>query len=283
MKCTSVVRYAKILLPFVALSLLSMITLARESEPSGAMLDDTLKHNAIVSIFAGSAIVIALIVIAALAKNALAKKKRRKDVELPPKLAYLLFFSITVVIVLVTLYVAGSTIYLNTISSTKGPVHWHADFEIWNCGAIVGLIDPTGLSNRVGETVLHEHGDNRMHVEGVVVNTGDVSLANFFRSVGGELRAGMLVVPTNAGTVALESGKSCPEGQAKLQVFVYKAVEGRIVQEKLGAYEDYSLSGHSQVPPGDCIILELAPEKPTTDHLCESYKVAIRRGALNGG
>ena len=283
MKGASVLRHAKILLAPVAFSLLNRMASAQESEPGGALLDETLKHNAVVSIFIGSAIVIALVVIATLAKNALAKKKRRKDVELPPKLAYPLFFSISAVILLVSLYVAGSTIYINTISSTKGPVHWHADFEIWNCGTNVDLVDPTGLSNRVGETVLHEHGDNRMHVEGVVVNSGDVSLGNFFRSVGGSLSAGMLTVQTNTGKVLLESGTSCPDGPAELQVFVYTTVEGRMVQEKLGAYEDYSLSGHSQVPPGDCIIIELAPNKETTDHLCESYKVAIRRGALNGG
>ena len=283
MNRSGIASYAKILLVLVAFSLLGKIAAANEVESGGAMLDDTLKHNAIVTILVGSIAVIALVVIATLARKSLARKKRRKDIELPPKLSFALFFSIIAIIILVTLYVAGSTIYLNLISSTRGPVHWHADFEIWNCGAAIDLIDPTGMSNRVGEPVMHEHGDNRMHVEGVVINRGDVSLGNFFRSVGGDLRAGMLDVPTNRGMVTLKSGTSCPEGPAKLQVFVYKTVEDRMVQEKLGSYEDYSLSGNSQVPPGDCIILELARDEPATSHLCESYKVAMKRGALHGG
>lgn len=250
-------------------------------ESSVIMLDEAMREGTMRAVLAGAAVLAVLV-----AASVLASKKGKKPV---PLLSHLLFWSIVVVVVAVTAYVAGSTIYLNAVSKTAGPVHWHADFEVWRCGELLQLVGPEGLSNRVGSSVLHEHGDNRMHIEGVVVDFSDVSIASFFRSIGGDLHPGVFSLPTNTGMVTMRDGDSCP-GEAgvpgELQVFVYKTVDGKVVQEKLGSsgYEDYVPSPFSNVPPGDCIIFEFSPvAKDKTGRMCGSYEVAIKRGALNGG
>ena len=97
----------------------------------------------------------------------------------------ILFGGIVLPVIIVTIFLVGSTIYLNLSSATGGPVHWHADFQVWNCGQKVDLVDPQGLSNKVGTATFHEHNDNRIHVEGVVINQSDASLGNFFKFIGG--------------------------------------------------------------------------------------------------
>lgn len=201
---------------------------------------------------------------------------------------WLLFLAITVPITIATIYAAGTTIYLNHISTTKGPVHWHADFEIWKCGKNVDLINPRGLSNRVGTPVLHEHQDNRIHVEGVVLKTKDVSLSAFFQMIGGSLTEEELRVPTNGGIVSLPRDGSCHAQPAKLQAFVYKVLNPeetgnwQYAQEKVGNFANYVLSPYSQVPPGDCIIIELNAEKEKTDKVCATYEAAFQRGEISG-
>jgi len=54
-------------------------------------------------------------------------------------------------------------------------------------------------------------------------------------------------------------------------------------QQKLENFEDYILSPHTSIPPGDCIIIEFDSDKEKTDHICETYKVSIERGDLSGG
>ncbi|MBI2141304.1 hypothetical protein HYU16_02670 [Candidatus Woesearchaeota archaeon] len=253
----------------------------KESSVSSViMLDEAMRQGSLRAVFLGTAALAILVAVSVLAK--------RKSKKASPLVSHLLFWSIVVVVVAVTAYVAGSTIYLNAVSKTSGPVHWHADFEVWRCGEHLELVDPEGLSNRVGSSVLHEHGDNRMHIEGVVVDFSDVSIGSFFRSVGGDLHPGVFSLPTDSGIVTMRDGDSCP-GEAgmpgTLQVFVYKAVDGRIVQEKLGSsgYEGYAPSPFGNVPPGDCIVFEFDPvAKDKTERMCESYEVALKRGALNG-
>src|SRR3989338_7665363 len=96
--------------------------------------------------------------------------------SLTEPLKWFLFLGISIPVVFVTFYAAGATVYQNHISETKGPVHWHADFEIWNCGEQVNLLDPTGLTNRIGTPLFHEHNDARIHVEGTLRAKEDVSL-----------------------------------------------------------------------------------------------------------
>ncbi len=245
-------------------------------EAVGAMLGESIRQNTLLAVFAGSALLAVLVAAAIFVK--------RKKGKASPLLLHLLFWPVIGIIVVVTSYVAGSTIYLNVVSETKGPVHWHADFEVWRCGEEHQLIDPEGFSNRVGGTVLHEHGDNRMHIEGVVVDYRDVSIGSFFRSVGGELRNGWLALPTSHGLSTMKDGDSCGDGAGTLQVFVWKTVDDRAVQEKLtGYYEGYVPSPFGNVPPGDCVIFEFdSAVKEKTERMCESYEVALKLGKVAG-
>ncbi len=86
----------------------------------------------------------------------------------------------------------------------------------------------------------------------------------------------------------MASGQICDGVPAKLQVFVMKVENPKdrgewiYSQAKLEDPMEYVLSPQSQVPPGDCIIIELAQEKKMTEHVCETYELAIKRGELHG-
>ena len=181
------------------------------------------------------------------------------------------------------MYLTGSTIYLNVVSESKGPVHWHADFEIWNCGEAIDLIDSTGLSNRVGIPVLHEHGDNKIHVEGIVVEKSHADLHSFFEAVGGSLTNNYFAVSTNKGIIEMRNGDLCNGVAGKLQAFIYKTENNVVKQEKLENFDEYVLSPYSNTPPGDCIILEFNEDKDKTEHICNSYKIAIEKGDIEYG
>jgi hypothetical protein len=204
------------------------------------------------------------------------------------KLKWFLFLGIAIPVIIATIYSAGATIYLNTISETGGPVHWHADFEVWNCGERVDLISPTGLSNRVGTPIFHEHGDLRVHVEGVLVDKEDASLSKFFEVVGGDLHHGSLSMLTDNGVVESRDGDECYGKSGKVQVFVYKIRDvdstdrWSYEQRKILDFENYVLAAQSQVPPGDCIIVEFDVDKELTDRICSSYEIAVERGVLHG-
>lgn len=194
----------------------------------------------------------------------------------------ILFVGIAVPIVLATLYLAGSTVYLNLSSATGGPVHWHADFEIWACGQKIDIVDPTGLSNRVGTPTFHEHGDNRIHVEGVVKNLEEASLGNFFRFIGGEINQNHLEVPTNEKRLHFDNGDQCGENQAGVvQAFVYQTKDDKFAQEKLADPDSYIISPYGNVPPGDCVIVEFDIPKVRTDKLCNFYKLAVDQGKIH--
>lgn len=195
----------------------------------------------------------------------------------------LLFFIIVAITITTTLFLAASTIFLNSVSSSKGPVHHHADFEIWACGQELNLKDPKGLSNKIGTSTLHEHNDKRIHLEGVIVKPQDASLGKFFRVIEGELNQNSIVIPTNEGQITFRSGEKCPNGQtAILQVFLYKVSGKSFTQTKLKDPQNYIITPESGVPPGDCIIIEFDQFKERTDKLCQSFKVAIQTGKLKG-
>lgn len=195
----------------------------------------------------------------------------------------LLFLTITAITLSTTLFLAGSTIFLNSVSSSKGPVHHHADFEIWSCEKEQNLKDPRGLSNKIGTSTLHEHNDKRIHLEGVIVNPNDASFGNFFRVIGGKLDQNSITFPTNEDQTILKSGQACPNGKtAILQVFLYKVSGQNYAQTKLKDPPNYIITPKSGVPPGDCIIIEFDQPKDRTDKLCQSFKVAIQTGKLKG-
>lgn len=225
----------------------------------------------------------------------LVKKEQSESLKL------FLFWGIAVLTALTTLYLAVATVFENTSSATGGPVHWHADFQIYSCGKPVKLRQPTGFSNRIGTSLLHEHGDSRIHVEGTVQNLSEISLGKFFESTGGKLTNTLLLVPTDQGDLLMQNGMDCiPNDNSNpgdgntpvknimkpfLQVFVYKANEKTktITQEKLSDFPSYVLSHESKVPPGDCIIFEFGATVGRTEHICSFYKIAINNGNYNYG
>lgn len=179
-----------------------------------------------------------------------------------------LFGIFAIPILLVTVYLAGATVYENVISETKGPVHWHADYQVWYCGDRLDLINPNFPSNKIGTPLFHEHNDDRMHVEGTVHRIGSVSLGQYFEVIGGSLDSQTaFVFPTeDQGTITHVRGQECPNtGEpAVLNVFINGV--------KTNDYKDYVIYPHALVPPGDCIIYEIGPEQETTDRICESWE-----------
>lgn len=219
-----------------------------------------------------------------------------------------LFLLMTFTIVASTGTLFASTIYLNTHSDSGGPVHWHADFEAWACGTQLELRNPSGaLSNKVGTPTLHEHDDQRIHLEGVVVDTNtDATLGHFMNVVGGSISEELMNVPVDSSifedeidgdsvatsdntnidrfiksdSLGLKSfvgtrGETCGGEKAVPQVFVYRfnKDDDTYSQTKLSTPGSYVIRDESVVPPGDCIIMEFAPVKSRTDKLCEQYGV----------
>lgn len=182
----------------------------------------------------GSIAFLALILISVLFKKRL-KEQHKK----------ILFALIALLIITVTVYIVWTSIYINSISETKGPVHWHADYEIWICEEEIDLEDPKLPLNRIGTYVLHDHGDNRIHIEGVVLDKRDVSLGAFFHAIGGKLSKEEMIVPTNQGLIEASEGDLCDGSPGKLYVFV----KGKLVED----HSTYVIQPYETIPPGDTI------------------------------
>lgn len=212
----------------------------------------------------------------------------QKTPELFNKTKKLLFLILLIPVLIISWILIGSTIAVNIISETGGPVHRHADFEIWRCGELVDIVDPKGIMNRVGTPLLHEHSDNRIHVEGTLLEEVDSDLHTFFEAIGGDLTNEEIRVPTNEGLVTLKDGDTCNGEPAELQFFLYRITNpdpakrsGFLYEQiKLEDFEDYLLAPYLNVPPGDCFIIELAPEKEKTENECTTYKVAKQKGDI---
>ena len=167
------------------------------------------------------------------------------------KIVYLLIIIITS---LVTIYLVLTTLHLNIISETKGPVHWHADFEIWVCDKEIKIAKPKSfLSNKQGVDLMHAHSDNRIHVEGVILDKKQASLGAFFYAIGGSLSSDGIKVPTDEGLVSVHEGDKCNEQPGKLYVFV----NGKLTSNP----RDYAIAPYEKVPPGDKIKIVFT-EKP---------------------
>ena len=157
----------------------------------------------------------------------------------------IVYFLIVITASVITIYLIITTLHLNIISLTKGPVHWHADFEIWICDEEIKLVKPKGLSNKQGVNLMHAHNDNRIHVEGVILDNKQASLGAFFNAIRGSISSDGLKVPTNEGLVSVHDGDKCNEKPAKLYVFV----NGNLIDNP--AF--YVISPYEKVPPGDRI------------------------------
>lgn len=114
-----------------------------------------------------------------------------------PKLKPWLFGALSATLVIPTIYLVASTIYLNLKSESGGPVHWHAGIEFWACGTELDLRNPSGLlSNKVGTSTYHEHDDKFIHLEGVVMRREtDASLGKFLRVTGGYITQESVGIP----------------------------------------------------------------------------------------
>ena len=222
------------------------------------------------------------------------KKKFKGNSKKTRNLKVALFSAIIISVLLTSFFVSISTIYLNVVSETKGPVHWHADYEVWNCDKKLDFVNPRGLANRVGTSTFHEHNDDRIHVEGVVVKKPEVNLKSYMSVVGGYLQKGRLLYPTEERRYGrekfevMEDGDLCNGQPGKLQMWLYRVENPKDVNKwrytvtKVEDYENYILNPETIVPAGDCFILEFAPEKETTERICETYKVKESRGELFG-
>ncbi len=173
-----------------------------------------------------------------------------------------IFFTlIAVPTLLVTLYLGVSTVYLNVVSESGGPVHWHADYEIWVCGKKVeNLADAGFFSNTVGTPVLHHHEDYRIHVEGLVVNKEDIALSKFFKAIGGNLTDSSITLPLEGGMVkTYRNGDQCPDGRpGRVKLYVKDHQTGRFVESKETA--GYLIKPGFEVPPGDYLKIAFEPE-----------------------
>lgn len=196
----------------------------------------------------------------------------------------MLFILMTISISFPTLFFIGATVYTNSFSETKGPVHWHADFEIYACGTRIALAPPASkLSNKVGTPVFHHHNDNRVHVEGVVVERARFSLADFFAAIGGRIDKESFTLPTDTGVKHIQNGELCNGNPGLWQTFVYEQDErtpSRYRQRKLQNVRDFVLAPFQNIPPGNCIIFEFDAYKERTDHLCAFYEVARTEGRI---
>ena len=228
------------------------------------LLDQIIRTNSLNFTYLALGLIVLLVALSILLKNK------------TEWLKLILFITMALIILANTIYLSGSTIYLNQVSVTGGPVHYHADFEIYNCGVKVEIKDPQWFSNQVGTEVVHEHNDNRMHIEGVLLDKHDTSISHFFEQLGGSMRNTYLTVPTNEGDLTLRNGERCLDGKnGILQVFVYKTDGETFRQTKLTDPQNYQISPESNVPPGDCIILEFdSINRTKTDKLCQNYKLA---------
>ena len=193
----------------------------------------------------------------------------------------ILFLVIALTSIFTTLYLAGGTIHDNLSSATGGPVHWHADFRIFKCDEEFNLIDPIGLSNRVGSPEIHEHNDSRIHAEGTLKNLEEASLGGFFKVAGGSLTLDYFKVPTNNGLMEMRNGDRCAGGSpGTLQVFLWETKDGNVEQSKLDDFANYVMNPEPLIPPGDCLIFEFDFPKGKTEYVCEQYEVAEKRGDI---
>ncbi len=158
---------------------------------------------------------------------------------------YVLFCLIVLVVVAITSYLAINTTYNNLTSFSRGPIHWHADFQIWICGNLIELEDPKNIfTNKIGSAEAHEHNDNRIHLEGLMKQREDALLGNFFESIGGSLSSNSISIPVNEqGSKTWINGDLCNNKEAKLYMFVNSELNNE--------FDSYLIKPYADVPPGD--------------------------------
>ncbi len=196
---------------------------------------------------------------------------------------HIYFWIVIYLVSVITLVIVFDTINSTRNSETEGPVHWHADFQIWKCGEKLDLAETEGVSNRIGTRLLHEHNDRRIHIEGIIKNIRNVDLHNFFSVIGGSLSETSFRVLTNNGIVEAKDGELCDGYAGEVQIFAYIAENADASQksgflvEQLKVNGNYVISPYQDVPPGDCIIIEFDKRKSKTDKICDTYQLAVEQ------
>ena len=188
---------------------------------------------------------ISSVLFALLVLYALFKKRQSKQEK------YILFWSMVVVLGIATLYLVAYTLTITLLSVTNGPVHWHADFEIWVCGEKQFIPESKGISGKIGSNTLHHHNDYRIHIEGAVMEYEDIMLAQFFQDIGGSLGQAYVRIPQENGSVAYwQNGNYCPDGkEGMLHLYVQRGFTDE--WEEVEEIPSYIISPYADVPPGD--------------------------------
>ncbi len=253
------------LLSILFLLILPLTTMAHEEENEVARLSENFAPIDAVLLTT------AIIVLALLASFAFRHKhKHAKKV---------LFLLIAIPTITTSIYLAADTIHLNLISDTGGPVHWHADFQLWACGERISMQGPeSAFDNKVGTPVFHHHDDDRIHVEGVLVSKSDAELHSFFETIGGTLTDELVEIKDRSGNlVSYRNGDLCSDGNPGVLKFY---VNGKLDSNK----SDHILAPYEVVPPGDCIIIDFSPgEEGTTEKVCESVEAKGGYSAYESG
>ncbi|MEK6867760.1 MAG: hypothetical protein AABX98_02965, partial [Nanoarchaeota archaeon] len=176
---------------------------------------------------------------------AVLKKKQSKQEK------YILFWSMVLILSIATLYLAAYTLTVTLLSVTNGPVHWHADFEVWICGEKQFIPESTGLSGKIGSSLLHHHNDYRIHIEGAVMDYEDIMLAQFFQDIGGSLGQNYIGISQEDGSVAYwQNGDYCPDGkEGMLRLYVQRGFSEE--WQEVAEIPSYIIGPYADVPPGD--------------------------------
>lgn len=97
-------------------------------------------------------------------------------------------------------------------SYSGGPVHWHAKIHVFICGKEREF--PGGsAAQHVGTNLIHHHGDQTIHIEGVIPRKEDVMLGEFFDAIN---------VPFSSEEIFdSKNGNGCNDGKEnKVHLFV---------------------------------------------------------------
>ena len=164
-----------------------------------------------------------------------AKTKKGSKAKLP------IFLGILITVLTTTTIISAGTVYLNVNSFAGGPVHWHADVEVWACGNELEMRDPRGfLSNKIGTATLHEHNDKRIHLEGVPVTPKDASLGKFMTVIGGQITKDTLVFPLNDDKL-FENAHGEEDGDVGLRLV--EEINGEEVDSEIDSETDREIDG----------------------------------------
>ena len=99
------------------------------------------------------------------------------------------------------------------------------------------------------------------------------------------------VESSERGEQLMDNGEDCNGEESVLQMFLYRVKNPddaktsgfTYFQQKIEEFESYVPAPYSNVPPGDCLIIEMGPKKDKTDRICETFRLAIERGDISGG